>query len=56
MNNFSPQKPLSSTKPIHHKTYLIPHPNAQKPDAEAMMSVNLKEFLNNIETCQKEKN
>jgi hypothetical protein len=39
-----------------YEIYQQYHPNAQKPSAEAMASKNLGEFLNDIETCLKEKN
>jgi hypothetical protein len=41
--------------PNQYEIYQQYHPNAQKPSAEAMASKNLGEFLNDIETCLKEK-
>ena len=43
-------------KPKQYEIYQQYHPNAQKPSAEAMASQNLREFLNDIENCLKEKN
>ena len=43
-------------KPKQYEIYQKYHPNAQKSGAEAMASKNLSEFLNDIETCLKDKN
>ena len=42
--------------PKQYEIYQKYHPNAQKSSAEAMASKNLSEFLNDIETCLKNKN
>jgi len=42
--------------PKKYEVYQTYHPNAQKSSAEAMASINLREFINNIEICLKEKN
>jgi len=41
--------------PKQYEVYQKYHPKAQKSSAEAMASKNLSEFLNDIETCLKEK-
>jgi len=43
-------------KPKQYEIYIKYHPKADKKGAEAMASVNLKEFLNDIKTCLEEKN
>jgi hypothetical protein len=43
-------------KPKQYEIYQMYHPNSQKSGAEVMASTNLKEFLNDIKTCLKEKN
>jgi uncharacterized protein YdeI (YjbR/CyaY-like superfamily) len=43
-------------KPKQYEIYLKYHPETDRESAEAMASKNLKEFLNDIETCLKEKN
>ena len=45
----------SGKNPNQYEIYQKYHPNAQKSSAEAMASKNLSEFLNDIETCLKEK-
>jgi hypothetical protein len=43
-------------KPKQYEIYLKYHPETDRESAEAMASKNLKELLNEIETCLKEKN
>jgi len=45
-----------SENPSQYEIYQKYHPNTQKSSAEAIASKNLREFLNDIETCLKEKN
>ena len=43
-------------KPKQYEIYLKYHPGVDKPSAEVQASTNLREFINNVETCLKEKN
>ena len=43
-------------KPKQYEIYLKYHPGVDKESAEVMASTNLREFLNDIEICLKEKN
>ena len=42
--------------PKQYEIYQKYYPNAQKPSASATASINLREFLNTVEICLKEKN